>query len=273
MSSDSLTSSNNTIKQEDNNLSKKTIKRLAKDVADIYKNPLTENGIYYYHDDENMRYGYALIIGPKNTPYENGLYFFRFKFTSNYPFSPPIVTYLTNDGVCRFHPNMYRSGKVCLSILNTWKGEGWTSCQNIKSVLLVLVSVLDENPILHEPGVNKEHPSVPIYNAMISMKNISYSIMSMIQKIILDKTDNTNHNHNNSLETNTLSIYKLFTNDVRKHFIKNKELIKNQIKALQLKYKHYQNSNNEYKVIRYSMQYNISFQNFEKEWDNMIKQF
>ena len=33
------------------------------------------------------------------------------------------LTYLTNDGNTRFHPNLYRNGKVCLSVLNTWRGK------------------------------------------------------------------------------------------------------------------------------------------------------
>ena len=166
---------------------------------------------------------------------------------------------------------MYRSGKVCLSILNTWKGEGWTSCQTIKSVLLVLVSILDENPILHEPGVSKEHPSVPIYNAIISMKNVSYCIIMMIQKIILD--NEIHHVNESELHLNTLSIYKLFKTDVQKHFIKNKQAIQEQIQCLQTKYNQYCITNIVYKISRYSMQYNICFKEIEKKWNDMIKQF
>ena len=33
-------------------ISKQTIARLIKDVKEIIKNPLTENGIYYSHDDD-----------------------------------------------------------------------------------------------------------------------------------------------------------------------------------------------------------------------------
>ena len=49
------------------------------------------------------------------------------------------LNYLTNDGKTRFNPNLYRNGKVCISLLNTWKGEQWTSCQTIESILLSLV--------------------------------------------------------------------------------------------------------------------------------------
>ena len=60
--------------------------------------------------------GDAIIFGPENTIYQYGVYIFHFKFPSNYPFSPPKVTYHTNDGITRFHPNLYRNGKVCLSL-------------------------------------------------------------------------------------------------------------------------------------------------------------
>ena len=119
-----------------------TVKRLVKDVKEIMKNPLTSQGIFYQHDENDMLKGYAMIVGPKDTPYEDGFYFFEFKFPTNYPFSPPNVIYNTNDGRTRFNPNLYVNGKVCISILNTWKGEQWTSCQTISSILLTLASIL-----------------------------------------------------------------------------------------------------------------------------------
>ena len=59
-------------------LKKETISRLLKDVKDIMKNPLTDNGIYYVHDETDMMKGYALIVGPSDTPYFGGFYFFKF---------------------------------------------------------------------------------------------------------------------------------------------------------------------------------------------------
>ena len=57
-------------------LQKENINRLIKDIREITKNPLTEHNIYYTHDEDNILKGYALIIGPKNTPYYGGFYFF-----------------------------------------------------------------------------------------------------------------------------------------------------------------------------------------------------
>ena len=52
-----------------------SVKRLLKDVKDIYKDPLDCDGIYYKHDENDFNFGYALIIGPRDSIYENGYYF------------------------------------------------------------------------------------------------------------------------------------------------------------------------------------------------------
>lgn len=162
-----------------------TQKRLIYDITDIYKRPLTDQGIYYQHDDVNMLKGYAMIIGPEDTLYQHGFYFFEFSFPENYPQQPPKVKFVTNDGNTRFHPNLYRNGKVCLSILNTWKGEGWTSCQTIKSVLLTIVSILDEKPLLHEPGILETNIDFEKYNKIIQYKNISHSFLEYISNYVI----------------------------------------------------------------------------------------
>uniref|UniRef100_A0A6C0KFD0 Ubiquitin-conjugating enzyme E2 Z n=1 Tax=viral metagenome TaxID=1070528 RepID=A0A6C0KFD0_9ZZZZ len=158
-------------------MSKDSRKRLQKDIIDIIKNPLTEHGIYYTHDDSNMLKGYAVIFGPTDTIYRYGAYMFEIKFPSNYPVSPPKLTYLTNDGSTRFHPNLYRNGKVCLSVLNTWRGEGWTSCQTIRSILLILVTLFHNKPLLNEPGIKETHHSFKPYNKIITYRNVEHSII------------------------------------------------------------------------------------------------
>ena len=178
------------------------IKRIASDVKYIINNynTLNKNNIYYKHDEENIMHGYAMIIGNKNTPYENGYYFFKFTFSDNYPFEPPKVKYLTNDGKTRFNPNFYINGKVCLSVLNTWYGENWTSCQTINSILLILSITLNDNPLLNEPGIKKSNPNVNKYNLLISYKNIEYSILE--QYNILKKIENDNSLINNDSKSN-----------------------------------------------------------------------
>jgi ubiquitin-conjugating enzyme E2 Z len=163
-------------------ISKESINRLLKDVKQIMKNPLTENGIYYIHDDTNMLKGYAMIVGPSDTPYFAGNYFFEIDYPASYPHNPPKVTYCTNGNNIRFNPNLYKCGKVCVSLLNTWKGEQWTSCQTISTVLLTLCTLLCENPLLNEPGVTKTHNDLTPYNEIIEYSNLDIAVCDILSK-------------------------------------------------------------------------------------------
>jgi ubiquitin-conjugating enzyme E2 Z len=163
-------------------ISKETITRLLRDVKQILKEPLTENGIYYVHDDTDMLKGYALIIGTSDTPYFGGNYFFEFNYPADYPHSPPKVKYWTNGNRIRFNPNLYTCGKVCVSLLNTWRGEQWTSCQTISTVLLTLCTLLCNNPLLNEPGVGKGHADMENYTEIIQYSNLSIAVCDIVKK-------------------------------------------------------------------------------------------
>jgi ubiquitin-conjugating enzyme E2 Z len=163
-------------------ISKETINRLVKDVKQIIKNPLTENGIYYVHDDTEMLQGYAMIVGPEDTPYFGGYFFFDISYPTDYPHSPPKIKYCTNGDNIRFNPNLYKCGKVCVSLLNTWRGDQWTSCQTISTVLLTLCTLLCKNPLLNEPGVTSVHVDIPKYNNIIEHANIKIAVCDIIKR-------------------------------------------------------------------------------------------
>ena len=164
-------------------LSNATVKRLLTDVKKIYNNPLTEHNIHYKHDENDILKGYAVIMGPEDTVYFGGAYLFEFNFPDNYPFSPPTLKFQTKDGVTRFNPNLYKNGKVCVSILNTWHGEEWSSCQTISTILLTLVTLLNNTPLLNEPGITEKHPDYNKYNISILYKNIDIAIIDFLKII------------------------------------------------------------------------------------------
>jgi ubiquitin-protein ligase len=163
-------------------ISKETINRLVKDVKHLIKNPLTDNNIFYSHDEDDVLKGYALIIGPLDTPYFGGYYFFELNYPENYPYSPPTVLYKTNGDKIRFNPNLYTNEKVCISLLNTWRGEQWTSCQTISTILLTLCTLLCKDPLLNEPGINREHVDFLNYTRIIEYKNIDIAILKIVNK-------------------------------------------------------------------------------------------
>jgi baculoviral IAP repeat-containing protein 6 len=66
------------------------------------------SSIFVLCDPSQMRLLKALIIGPSNTPYENGCFEFDMFLPSDYPNSPPKMQLLTtNNGQVRFNPNLY----------------------------------------------------------------------------------------------------------------------------------------------------------------------
>lgn len=166
-------------------ITKDAIRRLANDIKMIIHSPLHSHGIYYEHSDSNILMGRAMIIGSEGTPYEGGYYFFKLDFPHNYPHAPPKVTFLTNgsDRV-RMHPNLYRDGKTCLSLLNTWHGQTpsdrWTGCQTISSVLLTISSILTTDPLEHEPGIGKTHFDFNNYTSIVEYMNIKLAMLDIL---------------------------------------------------------------------------------------------
>ena len=172
--------SNNTI------VSKTTVKRLIADIKELSMNPLSKDGIYYKHDESNMLLGYALIIGPQGTPYAAGNFLFKFLFPTDYPFSPPKVTYYTNDGYTRFNPNLYKCGKVCLSILGTWSGPGWTTVMNLITVLMDLQTLMNDNPIQNEPGYeSKTGSAAKVYRNLVGYYNLVVAQFQLIEQTLI----------------------------------------------------------------------------------------
>lgn len=200
-------------------MNKTNQKRLARDIVDILKNPLTDNGIYYKHDENDMLKGYAMIMGPEDSIYNYGYYIFKLNFTKEYPFKPPTLTYLTNEHNIRFHPNLYKNGKVCLSILNTWSGEQWTSSQTIRSVLLTLVTLFHNKPLLCEPGITENYKYFKLYNEMIEYSNFNTAVNSIIGYI-------ENKNFSDSFKN---VIYSNFKETIKENYEKNKEKIKEKL--------------------------------------------
>jgi ubiquitin-conjugating enzyme E2 Z len=204
-------------------VAKDTLRRIISDIKELRKQPLTAHGIYYEHDETDMLKGRALIIGPADTPYADGFYFFKFQFPVNYPHSPPKVDFCTSDGFTRFNPNLYRTGKVCLSILNTWKGEPWSGCQTISSVLLALCTVLNDEPLLNEPGVTKTHRDYERYNEIIKYKNIEVAIFNMLEQVSATKDGDI------AMASVVKDEFAIFGDIMREHFQKNKEKIRERV--------------------------------------------
>ncbi len=121
-----------------------------------------ESSIWVRVPKDNIHLFSFLISGPKDTPYENGLFEFHACFPQNYPdIYPQVLLHTTGNNTVRFNPNLYDSGKVCLSLLGTWQGNGGETWNKSTSTFLqVMVSIqsliLIEQPYFNEPGWERE---------------------------------------------------------------------------------------------------------------------
>jgi ubiquitin-protein ligase len=151
-------------KYKDQKPSQTALMRILSEISSFKKDlPLNwESTIWARVPKSNFHLFSFLISGPKDTPYENGLFEFHGYLPADYPNTvPQVLIHTTGGGKVRFNPNLYDSGKVCLSILGTWSGQAGESWNPKTSTFLqVMVSIqsliLVEQPYFNEPGWERE---------------------------------------------------------------------------------------------------------------------
>ncbi|XP_044378881.1 probable ubiquitin-conjugating enzyme E2 23 [Triticum aestivum] len=118
----------------------------------ILENSLPD-GIYVWAFEGRMDLLRVAMVGASGTPYQDGLFFFDMQLPPSYPAVPPQVYY--HSFGLHLNPNLYPSGTVCLSLFNTFDGEGtevWSP--GTSSLLQVVVSlqalVLNDQPYYNE---------------------------------------------------------------------------------------------------------------------------
>jgi ubiquitin-conjugating enzyme E2 Z len=165
------------------------IARITKEIAHIQRGNDLSLAVAYRESD--VRHVRALIIGPPETPYEFGFFEFDIKFGKDYPIkSPNVKAITTNSSRCRFNPNIYNCGKVCLSILGTWRGEPgeeWSSAQGLESVLISIQSLMSSNPYENEPGyerAKKDEKEPKQYVAKIRHETMRISVIQRLEGLL-----------------------------------------------------------------------------------------
>lgn len=81
----------------------------------------------------------------EGTDWDGGVYKVVMEFSEDYPSKPPKCKFVPP----LFHPNVYPSGTVCLSILN--EDEDWRPAITVKQMLMGIQDLLD-SPNPHSPA-------------------------------------------------------------------------------------------------------------------------
>jgi len=155
--------------------------------------------IFAQPEETDIHHWRAMIVGPPGTPYCLGLFHFDMRFPQDYPNSAPKVHITTTSGgSVRFNPNLYATGKVCLSILGTWRaensGEMWSAVQSVSSVLMSIQSLLHDAPYHNEPSFEKDDGSgdPQRYNHKILHETLRVGVCEVMEETLEARTISAN---------------------------------------------------------------------------------
>ncbi|KAG9406303.1 Ubiquitin-conjugating enzyme E2 J1 [Aphanomyces cochlioides] len=109
------------------------IKRIRADVREMMTDPSDQ---YFAAPlEDNMFDWHFTIRGPRDTPFEGGVYHGRILLPADYPFKPPNIILLTPNG--RFEVKK----KICLSI-SAYHPEHWQPAWGVRLILEALISFM-----------------------------------------------------------------------------------------------------------------------------------
>jgi len=121
---------------------------LAKQLRDIRKTPVEGFSAGLVNDDSVFEWE-IIIIGPPDTLYEGGVFKAILSFPQDYPQQPPKMKFISE----LWHPNVYASGDVCISILHPpgddkWgyekAEERWLPIHTVETILISVISMLSD---------------------------------------------------------------------------------------------------------------------------------
>ena len=106
--------------------------RILREIEEIYTNPpdnvsagpIEENDIYHWE---------AVITGPEDTDYKDGVFLLEITIPKEYPYKPPDCKFKTKI----WHPNIDPdSGYICITTL---KQEKWNPSMSISDILYTIM--------------------------------------------------------------------------------------------------------------------------------------
>lgn len=222
------------------------IRRVAKDFAALCTPEARAENIYAKMLDDKLNIIYIMLIGPLDTPYEGGIFFFTIEPGMNfnpiapemmekqYPYQPPRVLFHSSFST-RIHPNLYQpmsglcmssGGKVCLSILGTWPGPAWSASMTI---IQTIFSIMDYAPLCNEPSYynNPKADAVIKYTELIRHLIFSETIKNILAPLLSDQQESPQ----------TKSVFmSIFSEEIKEYYKQNAAIIQDICKKRTIQY-------------------------------------
>ncbi|CCH62264.1 hypothetical protein TBLA_0G03270 [Henningerozyma blattae CBS 6284] len=169
-------------------------------------------------DESNLFiWNIGVMVLNEDSIYHGGYFKSQMRFPEDFPFSPPQFRFTP----AIYHPNVYRDGRLCISILHQSgdpttdepDAETWSPVQTVESVLISIVSLLEDPNISSPANVDaavdyRKNPEQ--YKQRIKME-VERSkqdipegfIMPTYETAYLSNSNNNNNDQNGSRSTNS----------------------------------------------------------------------
>ena len=123
------------------------LKILYKQQCELEKYP--PDCVKFHINQSNLLDIQADIIGPKATPYENGIFRVKLEIPYNFPNNPPKGYFLTKI----FHPNISEKGEICVNTLKKdWNPNEWSLSILFEVIKCLLIIPFPESALNEEAG-------------------------------------------------------------------------------------------------------------------------
>ena len=157
---------------------------LKKQLRDLMKN--NDLGISVGLIDDNDFYKWSVVFtGPEDTIFEGGYFKAILTFPQDFPQNPPEMKFITE----MWHPNIYKDGKVCISILHSpgvdqfneqeKADERWRPSLGVEQIIVSVISMLSDP--------NCDSPAN--IDASIMFKNKPEEYKKKVRQLVLKSMD------------------------------------------------------------------------------------
>ena len=157
---------------------------LKKQLRDLMK--INDLGVSVGLIDDNDFYKWSVVFtGPEDTIFEGGYFKAILTFPQDFPQNPPEMKFITE----MWHPNIYKDGKVCISILHSpgvdqfneqeKADERWRPSLGVEQIIVSVISMLNDP--------NCDSPAN--IDASIMFKNKPEEYKKKVRQLVLKSMD------------------------------------------------------------------------------------